>query len=478
MSLLTVEATNFLIHKYVKINVNKQSLLVIGDTGTGKSTFSKLIRSHLGIEQYPANPLPDDANEGETKTTHSAPDGRVYSVSRKYVREKDGSVKLDRFEVRGPAGKERSLEYVMETIFQGAFTAGRFDYNTYFNKKKGTVDRFKYFVEAMGDKTIEENAEKIELLEEERATIGNDRTTKKALWAQISDSKDEAAMQVEMDYYSTVRTTDEATAAREEHLTKRTSLKSYENKLDTHAKAIEMMGMDDQAIRAYTDEIADIDRQMIELQRRRNEKETQIKSRQALKDEQKKNVLSNKALDKMAKEVIKIERDNKIIETEAEAIYKTKLDAIFDFLAKKQQFFNGLQAFEDWSSLDTQWKEKDQSILTLKAQNEETLKKLLPIPDMEIGIKNKKPVVLYKGRELSDEYFSTGEQIEIALAIQVALNPTGDNFIVIPNAQNLGSKLRDVQASCKKYNIQYLVEMTKPDEEFVVEVIDSEKDII
>lgn len=478
MSLLTVEAKNFLIHKDLKIDLNKESCLVIGDSGSGKSTLSRLILAHISQVAYPSNPLSDGENEGYTKTTHQGPDGKVYTVSRKYTREKDGSVKLDRFEVRGPDGYKKSLEQIMETVFQGVFTSSRFDYNTYFNKKKGTVDRFKYFVEAIGDKTIEENADKIELLEEERAIIGNSRTTKKALWEQVSTSDDEAEMQKELDYYSQERTIDEATAAKAEHLEKKIPMTVYEKKLDTHAKAIEMMGMDDAAILGYTNEIAEIDRQMQELQRRRNEKETQIRSRQALKDEQKKNVLSNKALDKMAKEVTKIEKDNKIIEAEAEAIYKTKLDEIVDFQAKKQQFFNGLQAFEDWSKLDIQWKEKDQNIQTLKAQNEETLKKLLPIPEMEIGIKNKKPVVLYKGRELSDEFFSTGEQIEIALAIQVALNPTGDNFIVIPNAQDLGSKIRDVQAACKKYNIQYLVEMTRPDEEFVVEVIDSEKDII
>lgn len=478
MSLLTVEAKNFLMHKDLKIDLNKESCLVIGDSGSGKSTLSRLILAHISQVAYPSNPLSDGEKEGYTKTTHQGPDGKVYTVSRKYTREKDGSVKLDRFEVRGPDGYKKSLEQIMETVFQGVFTSSRFDYNTYFNKKKGTVDRFKYFVEAMGDKTIEENAEKIELLEEERATIGNSRTTKKALWEQISTSEDEAEMQKELDYYSQDRTVDEAITAQIIHLKKLTPLTPYVTKLDTHTKAIETMATHEKAVTKYTDEIADIDNQVKLLLMQKDAKEKQLLATREFIKTIKVGMLSNKTLDKMAKEVTKIEKDNKIIETEAEAIYKKALNDIIDFNAKKQQFFNGLQAFEDWSILDKQWNDKAAAIQTLKAQNEETLKKLLPIPDMEIGIKNKKPVVLYKGRELSDEYFSTGEQIEIALAIQVALNPTGDNFIVIPNAQDLGSKWRDIQKLLNKYNIQYLVEMTKPDEEFVVEVIDSEKDII
>lgn len=482
MSLLTVEATNFLILKHVKVDVNKQCMIVLGNSGTGKSTFSKIIRCHMGIEQYPANPLLDGENEGETKTTHQAPDGRVYSVSRKYVREKDGSVKLDRFEVRGPAGKEKSLEYVMENIFHNPFSSSRFDYNTFFNKKKGTAERTKYFIEAIGDKTIETNLELIEVKEGMRAALSGDLQTQKALYKQgnISEDPDEAKKQLE--HFQCERTIDEAGFAKDNILIKKHDLTPFETKYNDHIKAVEAVKADAEIILGYKNGISDIDRQIRELQERRKVLEASIESREETKKEHNKGVISVKNLEKMLIEADKKEQENQKIALEAEAIYNEKVQEIIKFQTDRNQFYNGLQAWDKWQTINTQWNALDKEIKNLKTLNELKLKELLPLPELSIGEKiiNKetKPIILYKGREFSDEFLSTGEQIEISAAIQVALNPTGDNFIIIPNAQDLGSKLKEVQAACNKFNVQYLVEMTKPDEEFRVELIDSEKETV
>lgn len=477
MSLLTVEAKNFLIHKHLKIDLNKESCIVIGDSGKGKSTLSKLILSHIAQVPYPPNPLSDGETEGFTRTTHQGPNGKVYTVTRKYVRGEDGSVLLDRFDVRGPGGKEKSLEKLMDDVFNGIFTAGRFDWNTYFNKKKGPVERYNYFIDAIGDLTIAKNFEKIEEIETQRAEIGNKRDNKKALWDQVSTSDDEEAMAKEVEYYSQERTVTEADIAKAECLKKKKPLDQYGKKIDTHADAIQKVNKIEKSVAERQDDIKNAEAQIEILRQIIENDKAEIAKLSASKKELRKNILNDKQLEKMEKDIIKIEAANNIIDREADAIYNTTLNEIIDFGAKKAVFFNGLQAFQEWIELEKQWNEKDAKIKDLKAHNEKLLTERLPLPDLQIGIKNKKPIVLYKGRELDDS-FSTGEQIEIALAIQIALNPIGDNFIVIPNAQDLGSKLREVQAACKKYNIQYLVEMTKPDEEFVVEVIDSEKDII
>lgn len=481
MSLLTIEAKNFLVHKELKIDLNKESAIVIGDSGAGKSTLSKLILAHIAQGPYPPNPLTDGQDEGYSKTTHQGPDGKVYTVSRKYVREKDGSVKLDRFEVRGPDGRKKSLEEIMDTVFNGVFTSARFDYNTFFNKKKSYIDRYKYFVDAIGGKTIQDNIDEIEKIMKERGNIGTKRETQKTLLEKADIPDDPKALAEMVEYFAQEKTVEDAQTKKDEHLAKKTPLKPYEDQYNNHAKAVEIVKADEEAITNYKLEIQDIDRQIMELQKRRSEKETQIASRQALKAEQQKNVLSQKTLIKILKEAETKEKANKLIESEAELIYKEAIEEVINFKSDKEKFFAAWKAKEEYQELDAQWNEKDKQIADLKADNDKMLKKLLPLPELSIGEKPQKdgstlPIVLYNGREFSDDNLSTGEQIQITAAIQVALNPKGDNFIVIPNAQDLGSKLREVQAACKKFNVQYLVEMTKPDEEFRVEVIDSEKD--
>jgi len=481
MSILSIEAKNFLIHKELKIDLNKESAIIIGDSGVGKSTLSRLILAHIAQEQYPTNPLSDGEDSGYSKTTHQGPDGKVYTVSRKYVRGEDGSVKLDRFEVRGPDGYKKSLEQIMDTVFNGVFTSSRFSWNHYFKRTKSYEERFKYFVDAMGDTSIEENLNKIPELEKERGNVGSDRKTQKALMDQADI--DEETVEAKVEYFSQQRSTDEAAIAKKEHLKKQIDLSDLEAKLNNHAKSIELVKHDQEVISGYQEEINAIDLQIMELQRKRSEKEAQIVSRQNLRNEQLKNQLTDKQLSKLAAEILKKEKANKVIQTEAEAIYQEKLKEVVDFMAERRQFADGIKAMDKYIELDAKWEELDTKIKDLKKENEQKLKSILPLPELSIGEKKQKdgsvkPIVLYKGREFSDEFLSTGEQIEITAAIQIALNPNGDNFIVIPNAQDLGSRLRDVQEACKKFNVQYLVEMTKPDEEFRVEIIDSEKEVI
>lgn len=463
MSLLTIEAKNFLIHKNLKIDLNKQSILVVGDCATGKSTLSKLILAHIAQGPYPPNPLSDGEDEGFTKTTHQGPDGKVYTVSRKYVRE-NGSVKLDRFEVRGPAGVEKSLEYVMETFFNGVFTSGKFDYHTYFFKKSGPVERYKYFTKAIGDDSIEKNIDKIVAIEESRADIGNKKSVQKALYDQAGIPTDPKEAEEKLAYFKKQLTVEDAATATAELLATKKSTDEHQAIYEKHASAVE------KAV-AINKEINDIDIQIFELQQRRAEQEKLGRANQ-------KDIKPEKELVAILKKAEKIQADNKVIDAQAEELYQTKITEIVDFNSAKATFYNGLKAFQEWQRLEGEWKKLDQDIKDMKLENEETLKKLLPLPELSIGERNKKPIVLYKGREFSDEYLSTGEQIQITAAIQMALNPKGDNFIIIPNAQDLGSKLKDVQKACKKFNVQYLVEMTKEDEEFRVEVIDSEKEVV
>jgi hypothetical protein len=52
------------------------------------------------------------------------------------------------------------------------------------------------------------------------------------------------------------------------------------------------------------------------------------------------------------------------------------------------------------------------------------------------------------------------------------IGKNGDNFIIIPEAQSLGSALDEIIKECDKYHMQALIEYTERNEEFKMVFVD------
>lgn len=469
--LLTVELHNCGPHKELKLDLNKQSVIVLGDSATGKSYLSRIILAHLGVEAYPNNPLPDGEAEGWSRTTKMAKSGKVFETSRKYARQEDGTVKLQKFIVKGPNGRSKSLEEVMEDEFDGIFTNKRFDYIGYFYQTKGPVSQWNYFVKAIGGDTIEKNKAEIKQLEKDRGALDNPRSVQEALWKKVDPGTDDLREQY-TEYFAGEMKPADATTAKEDHLKKKLPMEAHQAKLEAHTTALTLVSQNAKAIASYKDEIIDIEQQIMDLQTKLMDKKDQLKSCEAIKATQNKDVLTDAQLTKLTKQIQKDEKHNNQVEADATKLYDEKLEEIMEFNRMKSMWIDGVKAKGEYETLNNQWNDLDAQVKSKKKENDETFKTLLPLPELTIGGTDDEPTILYKGRPFDRDNLSTGEQIEITAAIQAHLNPDQDNFIVIPNAGDLGSKLKEVQAILEKFNIQYLVEMTKPDEEFHVEVIE------
>lgn len=473
IGLQRIELFNFGIHESLVVNPNGESMIVIGDSGTGKTTLSKAILAHIDQADYPANPLADGKDEGFTKSHYTASNGKTYTVIRKFKRRSDGTIDNGRFEVRGPDNSKLSLKNIMADVFNNVFTHSKFDFNEYFNKKASATARYQYMRDAIGGAVIDKNQEDITKWERERGPIGTQRDVKKELWNSIDiDTVDERA-----EYFDQERTQKEADDAKKKHLATQKDTKDLKAKLKVHSDATSEIDIINQAIAETQVEITDIEDQIRILQEQLVVKQNEIAEAQNLIKAEDKKLLSKKAHDKVVADLAKLEKSNEAIVLAADKIYTDTLNEIIQFGIDKAAFLSALEAHGEWEDLDKKWNELDSKIKSAREENDTFFKAALPLKELSIGEDaSGKLIVLYNGREFSSDNLSTGEQIRITAEIQLALNPNGGNFIIIPNAQDLGSKLKDVKKACEKFNVQYLVEMTVEDAEFAVEVIEASKE--
>lgn len=476
MSVLTIECYNYKQHKNTKIILNGKSAILMGDIKKGKSNIMKLILAHTNQAPYPSNPLSDDEKEGFTKTTHLADNGKVYTIQRKFSRDEEGNEVIDRMWVYPPTGPRGSLESMVEDVFNGAFKNGYFDYIEYFYKNKSSVTRAAYFIKAIGGAEIENNVTQISKWERERGVLGTQKDQKYAIFTAIEYNPE--TFEADLEYYGKDKTVQDCQVLKD--------LFIHDNTKDTHAnQAI----IDNQIYVNNSIKSDDIDIQ--ETQIEINKLEEQLRELKQLKDnleskraENVKALLPEKKYQKVVSDLQKIAIHNEKVKSRAEEIYNEELNKMVEFRTAKDKFNNGLTAFEEYEKIDKQWGELDEKIKTKKAANEEIFRNRIPLPELTIGettrtVKGEviiEPIILYKGKEFSEDNLSKGERLAITSAIQMALNPEGDNFIIIPEAQSLGSEKDAVIAELEKHGIQYLIEMTIPDEDFKVEIIDREYD--
>lgn len=464
---------NFQIIKDLTIDLNGESMIVLGESGIGKSTLSKMILAHMDQIKYPTNPLSDGQDEGFTHSEHIGHDGKLYTVVRKFKRDKNGVVDSGRFDVRAPDGVKRSLEYIMAKVFNGVFTNAKFDYNTYFNKKASDVSRYQYMRDAIGGSQIDENKNQIDKWEKERGPIGTQRDAKKLLWANINTD----TIVEDTEKFMQAKTADSANQVKIEYLKQVQDVSVHDKKLEVSRLATNEIYNIDTKVDSVNSEKNDILEEINRLQDLLLVKDEEIAALVVKRGIESKKVLSTKAFTDLQKKVQTITAKNDKIIKDADVVYQKALDEVVQFGIDKAAFMNGINALDEWEVLDAKWNELDTNISDKRKENHELFTSLLPLPELSIGTNNKGDyIVLYNGREFSSDNLSTGEQIEITARIQLSLNPSGGNFIVIPNANSLGSKLKEIKASCEKFKVQYLVEMTVPEAEFTVEVIEAGKE--
>lgn len=468
MGVLTIECYNYKQHKDTKIVLNGNSAILMGDIKKGKSNIMKLVLAHTNQAPYPSNPLSDGEKEGYTKTTHLAEDGKVYTIQRKFSRDDEGNEIIERMWVYPPTGSRSSLESMVDTVFNGAFKNGYFDYIEYFYKNKSSVTRAAYFIKAIGGAEIENNVTQISKWERERGVLGTQKDQKYAIFTAIDYNPD--TFEADLEYYSQEKTIKDCEKMKQEYLA--SHLKNKDNLLRV-SEAQMQLHLDIKKVEyivANIDvNISNLEAQLQQLRELRLTKESEI-------EKIKEGLLPVKKFDKVIADITKVDSHNEKVKIKADEIYNEEVGKLVEFKTNKDKFNNGLTAFEEYEKLDTQWTELDEKIKNKKIENEKLFQSRIPLPDLAVGDVDGKPIILYKGKEFSEDNLSTGERLAITSAIQMALNPEGDNFIIIPEAQSLGSEKDAVIAELEKHGVQYLIEMTIPDEEFKVQIIDREKD--
>ena len=438
-----------------------KSFVVIGDMAQGKSTILNIIAAHMMQEDYPNFPLSEGENEGFTETVHLI-DGIKYTISRKFKRKEDGSVQIDRFSVKSDKGGKYSLTDFLKNILSDSFTNNsKFDYSKFFFECKSSEARYKYLIDSIGGEEVYKNNQKIKDLENERAATGQQRSTQKTIWEQEGIFSPETAER-DIEYYANEKTAEEAIKIKNEALSKRTEILStaviYNTVKETNNKHRQLSAKKNE-IEFKIDQLRQqLHAATIELED--NEKElSQV-------------VFSPERELELKAKIDSAESDNALIEKEANEKFNEAMSDITLFNTKRQNFQNTITAFRLWEKFDQEWNNTNAEIQLIRENSKTLFKNKLPIPELSIGDVNGKETVLYNGREFSWDNLSKGETIKITAQIQNAINPNGDNFIIIPEAQSLGSQIDEIIKECENFGMQAIIEYTERGEEFRMEFVE------
>lgn len=474
MGIIRINAKNFKKHKDLQIDPNGESFFLLGDSGEGKSTVIDIINIAFKRGKMPLNALTEGEEEGFISVVADA-DGLQYTIKRKYTKNKIS----DRFEiVDSNGGRHPNLDDVLAKILGPSFKNQYFDYHHYFNKTDSPIARFAYFVDTLGNDQIKENIATIKNTVNERKVIGSQRKVQQNYYDEHGGSFDIDNVETLIPYYREERLYTLANDAKKAYLN--LNLKDAEEltiQKEIVENIIQQKAGHTKDIEEFEQGIISIDEQIKQLQAKKKSLKEDIKiSKASLND------LDPDAENKLIGFVSELEtlqvNNEKVLE-EAETLFESELKVIQDFNSERKDFFTNFKTLKELLRLNKEWEEMTKSISDLKDQNAEIFKSNLPIPELSVGSDAQgNDIVLYNGREFSLENISTGESIQIAAKIQRALNPEGTSFIVIKNAQDLGSRIDQVLEECKNFGIQAIVEVTKRDTKFEVVIQDDAKGII
>lgn len=462
MAVLGVKIKNFKKHKDLNLVLDGKTTFFCGDAGGGKTTVIDLIRAANMQTEFPTNPLTDGEDSGAVEVIEDF-DGKKYRIFRKFKKGDNG-----RWEIRNEDGSKpaKPLTEILSDMLGRALKNSYFDYITYFFGLKSPEARYDYFVNAVGGQEVAENNKKITDKKKERAVFGNQRKQQEAIYMQMGTlDKDQLVALSKL--YAQEKTQEDADKVYNEILDKKEKIEAINEKLQAASSELLKKQEFDRKEKYVDGEVTRLEKLLSDL-----------KSRKAMIiSERKKIKTTQEDFEKLDAEQTSAQIKNDLIDQEAELAYKDEIDKVIIFNSNRKTFIDSVKALQEFTRVDKEWNTINDEISALEAENSSLFKSKLPIPELSVSSVEKvnkdgdvvfKETVMYNGREFSFDELSKGESIEIAVKIQKALNPKGNNFIVLPEANLLGSKLDDILEVCKKQNIQALVEITQRKQEFKI----------
>lgn len=466
MAILTVKCKNYKIHEELDINFDGKSAILLGDSGQGKSTIIDIIESCFLRKQFDTNPLTKGKESGFIELETEI-DGKKYTVSRTFSKDKRSS---DRFEVRASDGSRHTLTNMLNNVLGASFTNKYFDYQKYFFELKSSTARVDYLTKSIGDNKIQENTLKVKNLKKERQVIGSQRIAQSVLVTELS-TLDKDTIQSKVVYYKDARKIEEAKAAKEGYVnTKSIRIDRLTNEREVVSERVEKLNLVNQQIEEKKARIEELE---LELQL--------LKGDLVILRKQKEDIPAKcvKQLAELDAKIQKAEVTNREVIAAADQIYEAEIEKIQQFNIERAEFINGIKALKEYSRLDAEYKEMTATIEKVEAESKELFKASIPIPEITYEVDEEgNDMIMYKGREFTFDNISKGESIRVASAIQRAMNPKGANFILIQEAQSLGSGVDEILAEAKKFQLQVIMEITQRDEPLQVVFIDENPETI
>lgn len=453
MTVLSVKAKNYKKLKSLHINPNGKSFFVVGDTEEGKSTLLEIIESSLQLAPFPSNPLSDDEDAGGYEVVHLL-NGEEYTVKREFTRE--GGLK--RFTMTDRKGFSAAPSTVLNNIFGKAFINAHFDYKAYFYGCTTSFQRTEYVIKAFGGNTVLENIKIINTKTRERGAIGTDKTTFETLLK--GSILNPETLELDLLKYAEPKDIKSAYGDPE-------YLRLQEELVDKDKLELDLSVISD-----FNKKHDITSQRNIDIADRIKLLEQEIKDLKGEKKDNEKWLKDNPKDLEFEQEIIaKIDEAdlfNEAKQTEIDTALQLAIDGINLFNQNKFAFDTGITYLEKFQELDEKWDELDKEITELEEINDKILHDSLPIPELSIV----NDVIMYEGRELCFPNISKGRSIRITAQIQRILNPKGNNLIIIPEGQSLGSGLDEVIEECKNFGVQYIVEITERKQPFQIKFED------
>lgn len=452
MAVISVKTKNFKKLVNVDLKFNGKTFFVIGDIKEGKTTLLNLILCTLMLQEFPEDPLTQGTDSGFIETVHEW-DGIKYTIKRTFSNNKDSKT---RFTVIDENGGRHTLSTLLEKLFGKAFTNSYFDYNQFFFECKSSEARTTYIIKAAGGDEVFENLTRIKVLKKERGSLGTE--VDKYTYIIENSSLNPETLAEDIVLYAEEKNFDEALKKKAEILLTRKSIINLTTQLTIVKEGNSAFDISQEALVNVDNEIEELKKKLADAKNRRIDiLNWQVENQPDVAREL-----------ELEKEIATAEDFNRDIERQADEIYEEMVLAINSHNRMRIELNNTLVSYNELLRCSNEWEVKDAEIKELTVKNKEIFKNRLPIPDMTIDELDDKPIVMYNGREFCYENLSKGESLRLAMEIQRYLNPKGNNLIVIPEAQSLGSELDDILKECKDHNIQAVVEITERKQKFQI----------
>lgn len=446
MSVISVKVHNFKKLESFEHTFNGKSFFVIGDSKEGKSTLLNVILSTLMIKDFPEDPITTGKESGFVEAVHEF-EGMKYTIRRTFTNDKD---KKTRFTVTDEKGVRHTLSNLLENLWGKAFTNAYFDYNQFFFQQKSTETRTAYLIKAIGGEDVNTNLDKIKKLKLQRAAVSNNVDQYQYI---INNSTlNPETLEADIELYKEEKKNDVALEKKNEILAKRKSIVNLNTQLQIVREGNGAYEMSEISLSEKDFEIEELKKQL----------NAALEERTKILEWQRDNPGDLKRQGELELELSTAEEDNRKLEIEADEIYDTEMSAINKHNSMRAQLHEAIESYDLYLKYNKQWEEKDAEIKRLIKENKTIFTSRLPIPEMSIEEVDDKMIVMYNGREFSYENLSKGESLKLAMEIQRFLNPKGNNLIVIPEAQSIGSEdMAEILSICKDNDIQAIIEETQ-----------------